>query len=73
MDFLVNYNMCLVNEASGDYVHHAEISLQTELVNDFTVDLSFFWDKVQTPIAFDDGTAPGEDDFKIMLAIGYSY
>ena len=73
IDFLLNYNMYLVNKASGSYVHHAEISLQTELVSDFTIDLSLFWDKVQTPITFDDGTKPGQDDFKTTLAIGYSY
>jgi len=73
VDFLVNYNMYLVNSASGDYIHHLEVSLETEIVNDFTFDVSFFWDRVESPIAFTDGSVPGQDDFKTMLAIGYSY
>ena len=73
VDFLVNYNMYIVNKESGSYVHHMEVSLETELVSDFTVDVSLFWDRVNDPISFDDGTIPGQDDFKTMLAIGYSY
>jgi len=73
VDFLINYNMYLVNKESGSYVHHMETSLETELINDFTINLSLFWDRVQNPISFDDGSAPGKDDFKSMLAIGYSY
>ena len=73
VDFLVNYNMYIVNKASGSYVHHMEVSLETELISDFSIDLSLFWDRVEAPTTFDDGTTPGKDDFKTMLAIGYSY
>lgn len=48
--------MHLVNEDSGRYVHHVEISLETELVSDFTIDVSLFWDRVDAPVAFEDGT-----------------
>ncbi|MEA3456288.1 MAG: DUF481 domain-containing protein, partial [Campylobacterota bacterium] len=73
IDFLINYNMHLLNEESGGYVHHAETSLETEIINDFTVGISLFWDRVNLPVAFADGTVPGKDDFKTMLAIGYSF
>ncbi|WP_297433083.1 DUF481 domain-containing protein [Sulfurimonas sp.] len=73
VDFLLNYNMYIVNTASGSYVHHMEVSLETELISDLSVDLSLFWDRVEAPTTFDDGTRPGKNDFKTMLAIGYSY
>ena len=73
IDFIFNYNMYLVNKDSGKYIHHAELSLETEMVSDFTVDFSIFWDRTEDPIAFADGTAPLQDDYKTMLAIGYSY
>jgi len=73
IDFIVNYNAYFLNKDSGTYTHHAEIALETELVNDFTIDLSLFWDRTQDPIAFADGSYPEQDDFKTMLAIGYSY
>ena len=73
IDFIINYNMFLVNEESGSYIHHAEVTLNTELVKDFDLDLSLFWDRTEDPIAFGDGTFPKQDDVKTMLAIGYSY
>ncbi|MGB5966059.1 MAG: DUF481 domain-containing protein [Sulfurimonadaceae bacterium] len=73
IDFIINYGMYYLNEESGTYIHHAEISLQTELVKDFDFDISFFWDHTQDPAAFDDGTTPKQNDYKSMIAIGYSY
>lgn len=73
IDFIFNYNMYYVNKESGRYTHHMELSLEAELLNDFTIDLSVFWDRVEYPVAFSDGSIPGQDDFKTMLAIGYSY
>ena len=73
VDFVINYNMYYVNEESGQYSHHIETSLKTEFINDFTVNLTVFWDRVQNPVADDHGIFPGEDDFKTMFFIGYSY
>ena len=73
IDFIINYNAYFVNIESGRYTHHAEVALETEIINDFTIDLSVFWDRTSTPIAFADGTSPESNDFKTMLAIGYSY
>jgi len=73
IDFIINYNMFILNEESGSYVHHAEVTLQTELIKDFDLDLSMFWDRTNDPIAFGDGTYPKQDDVKTMLSFGYSY
>jgi len=73
IDFIVNYQAYFVNHNSGRYIHHTEASLETELIADFTVDFSVFWDRTSAPKAFGDGTYPEENDYKTMLAIGYSY
>ena len=73
VDFILNYSMYYVNEESGEYSHHAETSLKTEFINDLTVNLTIFWDRVKNPIADDNGIFPGKDDFKTMFFIGYSY
>jgi len=73
VDFIINYNAYFVDKDSGRYTHHTEFSLETELINDFTVDVSLFWDRISSPLPFADGTKPESDDFKTMLAIGYSY
>ena len=73
IDFIINYNAYFVNTDSGRYSHHAEVALETEIINDFTVDVSVFWDRTEEPIAFSNGSKPEKNDFKTMLAIGYSY
>jgi len=73
IDFIINYNMAIVNEASGTYIHHAEISLETELIKDLDFDVSLFWDRTRDPIAFDNGTKPEKNDFKTIIALGYTY
>jgi len=73
IDLILNYSMFYLNEESGSYIHHSEFALQTEMINDFGFDISLFWDHTHEPAAFDDGTRPQKDDYKTMIAIGYSY
>jgi len=73
IDLIINYNMAIVNEASGSYIHHAEISFETELIKDLDFDISLFWDRTQDPVAFSDETTPEKNDFKTLIAIGYTY
>lgn len=73
IDFIVKYNMNYMKKEAGRYSHHSETSLETELINDLEMDISFIWDRTQNPVAFDDGTFPEQDDFKSIASIGYSY
>ncbi len=73
VDFILLYNMYLVNEKSGKYLHHVETTVETEFISDFIINISLFWDKVSKPAAFADGTYPEKDDFQAMLGVGYSY
>ena len=70
---LINYTMYLVNHKSGDYVHHSEVTLKSKIISDFTFNASLFWDRTASPRAFDSGDKPGKDDFKTMIALGYSF
>ena len=73
IDFIVNYTAYFVNHDSGRYIHHSMIALETEIISDLTIDYSVFWDRTSAPIAFSDGSYPESNDFKTMLAVGYSY
>ncbi len=73
IDFIVNYNMYLVNKESGSYTHHTQVSLKTEFIKDLKLDLSLYWDRTEDPVPFSDGTSPKQDDFTTALSIGYTY
>ena len=73
IDFIATYQVYLVNKRSGTYVHHALATLETELVNDFDLDFTFIWDRVQDPTTDSQGDTPKRDDYKTVLSLGYSF
>jgi preprotein translocase subunit YajC len=73
VDFIWNYNFYVLNEKSGSYTHHMIATLETEFVDDFTMDLSAIWDRVEKPAKREDGTTPFKDDTRLVFSIGYSY
>ena len=73
VDFIFNYSMYLLNEKSGKYTHHMIATVETEFINDFTVDLSCIWDRVEKPTVREDGSVPYRNDSRLVVGIGYSY
>lgn len=73
VDFIFNYNMYLLNDESGRYTHHMIATVETEFVNDFTVDVSGIWDRVEKPALREDGTMPYRNDSRLVVGVSYSY
>ena len=73
IDLILGYQIYLVNKRSGTYVHHALASIETELINDFDLDFTFIWDRVQDPTADSQGVTPKRDDYKTIFSLGYSF
>lgn len=73
VDFVWNYNLYILNEESGRYTHHMIATIETEFIDDFTVDLSIIWDRVEKPAEREDGTTPLRDDTRLVFSVGYSY
>jgi len=73
IDYLFEFNFQIVDEDSGEYIHHMITTLSTDLYGDLDLDVSFAWDRVQRPQAKDDGTVPERDDFQLILGISYEF
>lgn len=77
MDFIMKYQAYFVNKSSGTYVHHAIATLETELINDFDLDLTLVWDRIQDPTdgldEFGLPFTPERDDYKTILSVAYSF
>jgi len=71
--FSWDYTMNLLGEANGLYTHHMVAMIRTQLISDFTVDLSGIWDRVQNPATRADGTVPYRDDYRTVLSVGYKF
>ncbi len=72
-DFIYEYSFNILDEASGLYTHHMIATFENEFVTDFDFDISLVWDRVEKPAKKADGSVPEQDDFRLLVGVGYSY
>lgn len=70
IDFKFDYTFYLTQENAGRYIHHALMSVETEWTDTLDFDVSLYWDRTQIPQAEPDGTAPDQDDFRMVVSLG---
>lgn len=73
IDFLFDFSFQIVDPDSGTYIHHLITTLESDLVGDFDLDISFVWDRVRDPQPEADGTVPEKDDYQLIVGIGYEF
>jgi len=57
----------------GDTTMHGEVILSIEITKIFDLDVSWIWDRVQSPQPNEDGTIPEQDDVKLTVGIGIDF
>ena len=73
MDFDFIYNLQIVNERSGSYNHHLVAAIETEITSYLDFDVSFVWDRTQTPQPDADGMVPEQDDYYLIFSVGIDF
>ena len=73
LEYLFDFSFQIVDEKSGTYMHHLITTLETDLTKDLDLDVSFVWDRVQDPQPAADGITPKQDDFQLIIGIGYEF
>ncbi len=73
VDFLVNFSFQILDEASGTYTHHLVSTLSSDLMADLDLDISIIWDRVQDPRPNADGIVPLQDDYQLIVGLGYEF
>lgn len=73
LEYLFDFSFQIVDEKSGTYMHHLITTLETDLTKDLDLDVSFVWDRVQDPQPAADGVTPKQDDFQLIVGIGYEF
>ena len=73
MDYFFTFQFSVINEESGSYNHHLKTGFEFELFGDFDLDISWVWDRIQDPKQNADGNFPEQDDFRTIVAVGYSF
>lgn len=71
LDFL--YLAMVTVPETEDTTMHGEVILSVEITKIFDLDVSFLWDRVQSPQPNEDGTVPQKDDTKLTVGIGIDF
>jgi hypothetical protein len=73
VDLFFSYKVFVVDEESGTYTHNLWAGVEFEFVKNLEFDVSVVWDRIEDPRPDADGTTPLQDDFRTILAFGYSF
>jgi len=70
IDFIGTYRVQWAPEDVGGISSHADSTLEIELTDNLDLNFSVIWDRIDNPVADEDGSVPERDDFKFILGIG---
>lgn len=73
VEFDFEYDLTVPVPDTQEYNHHAAFVLSVDLTSDFDVDIAFIWDRVNDPIADENGVVPEKDDFRTEIGIGWEF
>jgi len=73
MDFSFEWRFNIVNEESGTYTHHLLTGLELELTRLLDLDVTLIWDRIQDPQEDADGVLPEQDDYRLVMSIGFDF
>jgi putative salt-induced outer membrane protein YdiY len=73
IDFDASYGIQMVDEASGKFIHHLETGLEIDIANDFDLNLTFYADRTDKPKPDSDGNIPDNNDFRLVISLGYDF
>lgn len=73
LEYLFDFSFQIVDKESGTYIHHLITTLETDLIGDLDLDISFVWDCIEDPQPAEDGTVPEQDDLQLIVGISYEF
>ena len=73
IDYEASYNVQIVNEASGQFIHHLETGLEIELTSDFDLDLTFYAERTEKPKEDGNESTPEKNDYRLVVSLGYDF
>ena len=73
IDYELFINMTFLNEKSGQYLHHIVSTVSTDVIKHVDLDVSFIWERTQKPQERIDSSIPEQDDFRLLVSIGYDF
>lgn len=73
IEYNFSYDVQIVSDASGGLIHHLKTGIEIELINDFDIALTYYWDRIEDPVENDSGITPNKDDKRFVVSIAYEF
>ena len=73
IDYDLSYQVQFVSEEAGEYIHHFQTGLEIELASDLDFDITFYVDRTENPKADGAGNVPEQNDYRLVLSLGYDF
>jgi hypothetical protein len=73
LDYLFDFSFKIVDKDSGTYIQHLVTTLESDLIRDLKLDITFVWDRIEDPQPAADGTVPKKDDFQLVVGVTYEF
>jgi putative salt-induced outer membrane protein YdiY len=73
IDFTYGYRFQFTSPESGRYNHHMIGTFAIELTDSLDLDLSLVWDRIEKPRPDESGTVPKQDDYRLIIGVGYDF
>jgi hypothetical protein len=69
IDYEISYSVQIVNEASGQLIHHLDTGLKIDLTSKFDLDVTFYGDRTEKP----NGNITEKNDYRLVVSLGYDF
>ena len=73
IDFIFDYQIQFVSEESGTRTHNLTTGFEFEFINDLDIEFLFYLDRIAEPIESSSGITPEENDYRLVLSVGYKF
>jgi hypothetical protein len=73
LEWVSEYRIQLAKKDVGSTTHHFVNTLSFDLTKLFELDFTLTWDRVQNPIANEDGVTPKQDDVRMVVGLGVNF
>jgi hypothetical protein len=73
LDYLFDTRITIADKESGKYIQHLVTTLESDIISDLHLDITFIWDRVGHPQPTADGSVPKKDDYQLVVGVAYEF
>jgi len=73
IDYDAEYQLQVVSEESGEYIHHFQTGFDIDFGGDLDLNVIFYLDRIDAPKADEFNNIPEKNDYRLVVSFGYDF